>query len=137
MADQDEELLRRWRLVVGSEAEPPPSRGQRSGGRLGQTGSGREPASGLLCGRAFEARESGREGGRGQPGPHAVKWLSQVRKLFPESACAVLQREALQRYGLHELLRDPETLAQVTPDMDLAKALIALMPTLPPASLGM
>lgn len=135
MANKDDELLRRWRLVLGSDAEPPPRR-EPSGGRLDQVDQARDQALGFLYDREFEEREAGREGGRGRPSPHAVKWLSQVRGLFPKSACEVLQREALQRYGLHELLRDPETLAQATPSMDLAKALIALMPSLPPASLG-
>ncbi|MFC4158873.1 VWA domain-containing protein [Chitinimonas lacunae] len=134
MAELDEQTRRRWRLVLGADAEA----GAPHSALDHQLDRARDAALGFLYEREFDQREDEQasSAGRGIPDPRAVSWLAEVRRLFPQSACEILQREALQRYGLHELLRDPELLAQATPSMELAKALIALMPELPPAGLS-
>lgn len=124
---------RRWRLILGAEAEA-----ALAGGTAGEGGGAsvlddgdqrRDAALEYLYGREFERRE----GGIGRPDPGAVRWLGEVRKLFPRSAAEVLQRDALDRYRMSSLLADPQVLAQATPSIELVQTLMALRERLPAA----
>ena len=77
-----------------------------------------------------------RFGGRGYSRLTAPQWLTKVRELFPKSTSETLQRQALERYGLDQLLTDPEVLEQATPSMDLVRTLIQCRSLLPPAAMG-
>jgi Mg-chelatase subunit ChlD len=52
--------------------------------------------------------------------------LSEVRELFPRETAEIVERHALDRYGLTELITDPGTLERLEPDEDLLKTLLAL-----------
>lgn len=81
-------------------------------------------------------RGGSRQGGRHSHGLDAPEWLRGVRRLFPARTAEYLQREGLQRYGLVELLANPEVLARATPDMALVRTLIACRSLLPDAAMG-
>ena len=51
-------------------------------------------------------------------------WLNRVRVLFPQEARRVIERDALVRYGLTELITDPEILRKAAPNTDLLKAIL-------------
>lgn len=51
-------------------------------------------------------------------------WLREVRDLFPADTCEVITRHALDRYGMTELVTDPETLRRLEPSYDLLKAVL-------------
>lgn len=51
-------------------------------------------------------------------------WLKGVRELFPTEAVRVIERDALHRYGLSELVTDPEVLRSAEPTSDLLKAIV-------------
>lgn len=53
--------------------------------------------------------------------PH---WLSEVRELFPKETVAVIEKHALDRYGLTELVTDAEILRRLEPSFDLLKILL-------------
>jgi Mg-chelatase subunit ChlD len=53
--------------------------------------------------------------------PH---WLSEVRELFPKETVAVIEKHALDRYGLTELVTDPEILRRLEPSFELLKILL-------------
>ena len=53
--------------------------------------------------------------------PH---WLSEVRELFPKETVAVIEKHALDRYGLTELVTDPEILRRLEPNFELLKMLL-------------
>ena len=86
--------------------------------------------------REFEHSVRSRRGGRTSGPLSAPEWLRGVRRLFPASTVEHLQREGLQRYGLTELLTDPEVLAQAQPSMDLVRTLLSCRSLLPPESMG-
>lgn len=65
-------------------------------------------------------------GGSGGSAPALVTWLSEVRELFPRETVELVERHALDRYGLTELITDPELLGRLEPDEDLLKTLLAL-----------
>jgi hypothetical protein len=53
------------------------------------------------------------------------EWIREVRDLFPADTCEVITRHALERYGLSELVTDPETLQKMQPSYDLLKAVLS------------
>jgi Mg-chelatase subunit ChlD len=53
--------------------------------------------------------------------PH---WLSEVRELFPRDAAEVVERHALDRYGMTELISDPQALERLEPNTDLLRVLL-------------
>lgn len=119
MSPPDAERLRRWRLVLGGE-------------EADGTGAGLE-GSDLVLDEALDAVYGSPERGAGLGGsaPRVARWLGDVRRYFPSSVVQVLQRDALERQGLRELLLEPELLSSLTPDAALAADLIALGDALP------
>lgn len=120
---ENREAARRWRLVLGRHAQGPLPLGP----------SGTDPALdatlGYLYDREYTAR--GMSAADGSPGgglegsfPTAVSWLDGARRLFPESTIERLERDALTRYGLTDLLADPDAVDSITPNVDLAAALL-------------
>ena len=51
-------------------------------------------------------------------------WLNQVRELFPRDTVEVIERHALERYGMTELVTDPQVLKTLEPNYDLLKAVL-------------
>jgi Mg-chelatase subunit ChlD len=117
--------LPRWRLVLGRYAE----RGLNPGGMSGADAR-RDRALDYLYGREYKGRGL-REGGIG-PGSldpsqlTLVNWLSEVRELFPGETAEVIEKHALDRYGLTELVTDPQTLERLQPNQDLLRTLLTL-----------
>ncbi len=119
MSPPDAERLRRWRLVLGGE-------------EADGTGADLE-GSDLVLDEALDAVYGSPERGAGLGGsaPRVARGLGDVRRYFPSSVVQVLQRDALERQGLRELLLEPELLGSLTPDAALAADLIALGDALP------
>jgi Mg-chelatase subunit ChlD len=117
------DTLPRWRLVLGRYAQD----------ELGAGLSGRqirmEQALDFLYSREYRGRGL-REEGPGEVGtldPTRITlpdWLSEVRELFPRETVEVLEKHALDRYGLTELVTDPEVLRKLEPNMDLVRILL-------------
>ena len=68
----------------------------------------------------------GRTGGLGDSPLTAAKWITRVRELFPQSAAEVMERHALEEFGMTELLTDKEILDRMKPDMQLLKTVLQL-----------
>jgi Mg-chelatase subunit ChlD len=117
--------LERWRLVLGKYAD------QRLHGQGGLQGvHGRmDRALDYLYGREYQGR-----GLRGEIGPGSldasqltlVTWLNEVRELFPHDTVEVIEKHALDRYGLTELITDPQTLERLEPNQQLLRTLLTL-----------
>ena len=112
--------LNRWRLVLGRSAEPSISL---TDGRLARM----DDALDFLY-----SREAGpdvrrdRDGGQGESQPVVVRWLNEVRELFPRETAEILQRHALDRYQLTALLTDREALERMEPDEALLETILSL-----------
>jgi hypothetical protein len=92
----EKERLRRWRLILGQEANEP------CGGLGGDD---------LQMDRTLEALyNSERSAGLGNSSPNVNRWLGDIRKYFPKSTVRVMQKDALERLGLQQLLMEPELL---------------------------
>lgn len=106
---------RRWRLLLGEASELPLDRGD---ARL----------DGCLEGLYGEGD---RKGGLGASAPSVSRWLGDIRTFFPSSVVQVMQKDAIERVGLRKLLKDPDFLAQVQPDVHLVATLLSLSKVLP------
>ena len=111
------DAARRLRLVLGAFADQP----------LGAPLSGDPQMAemdrhlGYLYDRAYgEGRGMRKErgGGLGQTTLAMPDWLAHVRDLFPKECLEVVERDAVERFGLTGLLRDPETLEKVERDVE-------------------
>jgi hypothetical protein len=67
----------------------------------------------------------------GRSMPRVARWLDEIRKLFPTDVIALLQKDAIERRGLKQLLFEPETLAKVEPSIDLVGTLMSLKNLVP------
>ena len=70
----------------------------------------------------------------GGSAPRVARWLGELRSHFPSGVVRVVQQDAIDRLGLHQLLLEPEVLDSVTPDVHLAATLMSLRDALPEAS---
>lgn len=117
----DQEAARRWRLVLGRYAAE--SLAQPSGDgpveRALQYLYDRE-----YTGRGHELRREGRGGSLDPSAVRAVEWLGSARSLFPQDTFERMQAEAVSRYGITELLSDPEATETLEPSAELAAALL-------------
>ncbi|RZQ61540.1 VWA domain-containing protein [Amycolatopsis suaedae] len=72
-----------------------------------------------------------RTGGLGGSSPRVARWLGDIRRYFPSTVVQVMQRDAVQRLGLTQLLLEPELLGAVEPDVHLVGTLLSLNGVLP------
>lgn len=126
--------LQRWRLILGAAAENSLSLGS-SG-----TGSRQDAALDWLYGRDEELRGRGirngpgpgrprdrlgsRSGGDGPSALTAVDWLDEIHQLFPRKTIERLERDAVERYGINEIVTDPDVLERVEPSATLLRAIL-------------
>lgn len=52
------------------------------------------------------------------------KWISKVKKLFPKETVEIMQKQALEKYKLTEILTDENILKEIEPDIGLLKNIL-------------
>ena len=114
------ERQRRWRLVLGGG----PADG--IGFKLTAADAGMDGALGAL----YDAGGS-RKGGLGGSNPSVPRWLGDIRTYFPKSVVQVMQRDAMDRLNLRQLLTEPEMLEAIEPDVHFVADLLAMRGILP------
>jgi predicted metal-dependent peptidase len=60
-----------------------------------------------------------------------VRWLGDIRRYFPTPVVQILQRDAVERLDLRQMLLEPELLQSVEPDIHLVTLLVELNRFLP------
>lgn len=115
---EENDLLRKWRLILGKQADPEHEVG------LGEGELGMDGVLDALY-------DSDRDRGLGSSSPHVNRWLGDIRTYFPASAVQLLQKDALERLGLEEMLLEPELLETIEPDVDLVSTLLSLQSIMP------
>lgn len=119
-------ILNRWRLVLGKYAEQPLQRG---GAGLAEQQQRMDKALDYLYGREYQGRKLRSEIQPGSLDPSQitlVTWLNEVRELFPQDTIETIEKHALDRYGLTELVTDPKTLERLEPNQQLLRTLLTL-----------
>jgi Mg-chelatase subunit ChlD len=118
MAIDEQERMRRWRLVLGG-GEADGTGCQLSGGDAGMD-------------KTLQALyDSERSAGLGSSSPNVSRWLGDIRSYFPASAVKVMQQDALERLKLTQLLTEPEMLENVEADVHLVATLLSLSKVIP------
>ena len=127
MAIDEKERLRRWRLMLGKEA----------GESMGVASDGEEivahlGGADLGMDNVLEALyNSERSAGLGKSSPNVARWLGDIRTYFPSTAVQVMQKDALERLNLTQMLLEPEMLELVEPDVHLVANLMSLSKVIP------
>ncbi|MBW8485685.1 VWA domain-containing protein [Actinomadura parmotrematis] len=115
--------LERWRLILGDAAES-------RTGAPSAAGAARDAALDWLYGRDADAdgrgvrRTGPRTGGDGPSQLTPVDWLDEVHRLFPKETVERLERDAVERYEIHEIVTDPAVLERAEPDAALLRAVL-------------
>lgn len=113
-----EEAVRRWRLILGGD--------QNDGTGFSLSGVD------LQMDKTLSALyDSERSAGLGPSSPNVNRWLGDIRTFFPSSVVQVMQRDALQRLNLTQLLFEKEMLENVEADVHLVATLLTLSRVIP------
>jgi Mg-chelatase subunit ChlD len=116
----DKARLVRWRLVLGESAE------EALGCGLGGADAERDAALGFLYDREYgpgrNVRQSKKGGGESQLA--VPEWVNAVHELFPKRTIERLEKDALERYQLQEMVTNPEVLQRAQPNVTLLKAVL-------------
>ena len=115
------EQLRRWRLLLGGEADG-------TGCKLGDADLGMDQTLSALYGSAPSEKRTGSLGGSA---PNVARWLGDIRTYFPTSVVQVMQKDALERLNLRQMLLQPEMLQSIEPDIHLVSTIISLNRVIP------
>ncbi len=126
----DPEQLRRWRLILGQDAQQPLD----AIGGCSLTAGDAEMDAALAA--IYDEVPDGdapkdRSAGLGASAPRLAKWLGDIRTYFKEDVVSVIQADAIERKGLTQLLFEPETLKSVQPNVQLVGTLMALKGRIP------
>jgi Mg-chelatase subunit ChlD len=122
-SDAAQERRRRWRLALGTEAADPV-------GGLDGPDARMDAALGALYG----APESRGLRGLESSAPTVARWLGDIREFFPSPVVQVMQRDAIDRLNLRQLLLEPEILETIDPDIHLVATLLSLNRLMPQES---
>lgn len=120
MSTDDLPPLDRWRLVLGEAASD----------ALGEGGGacqGYDAALSWLYGREAGLAQRGERSKHGGSEASALtvpEWLDQVHTLFPKETIERLERDAVERYGIDEVVTNADVLSRVEPDQALLRAVL-------------
>jgi len=120
---------RRWRLLLGAASEENLSEG--TGRILDRDDAAMDGALAALYDRDSADEPERRTAGLGASAPAVARWLGDIRTYFPSGVVQVMQRDAIDRLNLKQLLLEPEMLAAVQPDVHLVGTLLSLNKLLP------
>ncbi len=130
-----EERIKKWRLILGKDVEKNVAQMTTGNLALSEEEAIMDEALAAIYDETTEggggSAGSGKMGGKGKSSPHLAKWLTDVRKMFPDDVISVIQGDAIERKGLKQLLFEPETLQSVKPDVSMVATLIALNRQIP------
>lgn len=114
----------RWRLVLGRFADQglgPGGKGPAHYGRM-------ERVLDYLYGREYANRGvrdgDGKMGGSGPSAMYLPDWIRELRELFPRDTVEIVERHALDRYGMTELVTDADVLRKLEPNYELLKSVL-------------
>jgi Mg-chelatase subunit ChlD len=132
LSDAERAALLRWRLALGPGAE-------KVHGAFGlkdlATADGQllaDPARASDLDKALSfVYGDERRGGLGGSAPYIPKWLSALREFFTHDVVAFVQKDAIERRGLTQLLFEPETLPYLDKNLDLVTTLVSAQGLIP------
>ena len=113
-----EQHMRKWRLILGGNEN------DGTGFPLADTD--------MQMDKTLEALyDSDRRGSLGPSSPNVSRWLGDIRTFFPNTVVQVMQRDALKRLDLTQMLFEKEMLENVEADVHLVATLMTLSRVIP------
>jgi Mg-chelatase subunit ChlD len=119
----------RWRQVLGKFSQQ-----QLPCNSLSTDDARREAVLEYLYGREYAGRgvRGDHDGTQTEKNPGTLDpsqlnvptWLNEIRELFPKETTEILEKHALDRYQITELITDPEVLEKLEPNQDLLKMVL-------------
>lgn len=118
----------------GGKGQRPSGKGRGGEGTGGGGGQSRydqmDRVLDYLYGREYRSRGvrgevDSRAGGDEESVFTVPDWIREVRELFPADTAEIIQRHALDRYGMTELVTDPEVLNKLEPSYELLKTVLS------------
>jgi Mg-chelatase subunit ChlD len=140
VTDADDERMRRWRLVLGGDDD---GTGCKLNGldlemdkalaALYNKGGYETGGGGTVTtrGRGRGGQQTQRSAGLGASSPQVARWLGDIRGYFPQTVVQIMQRDAIDRLNLRQLLLEPEMMESVEPDVHLVGTLLSLNHLMP------
>ncbi len=112
----------RWRLVLGPGSE-------QLCGELTDSEQQQEQCLSFLydregLGKNVRSQDGGRSGSLDESSLTVPEWINQIYDLFPKKTIERLEKDALERYQLDEMVTNPEVLARARPNATLLKAVL-------------
>jgi Mg-chelatase subunit ChlD len=110
--------LERWRLMLGEAAEG-------ACGGLGTQALAADAALEWLYGRDPERGERDeRSAGLGPSSLSTPDWINSIHTLFPKEVIERLERDAVERFGIDEVVTNLEVLGRIEPSESLLRAVL-------------
>lgn len=113
----------RWRLVLGPGSE-------QLCGELSGEEQLQDQCLSFLYDREAQGRnvrkqgQGGTSGGDGDSQLTVPDWINEIHELFPKATIERLERDALERYELDEMVTNPDVLSRAEPNNTLLKAVL-------------
>lgn len=114
--------LARWRLVLGEATD-----GALGGGGFDARAQAMDAALGWLYGHEADLEEREvreRQGGAGLSRLTVPSWINDIHQLFPKETIERLERDAVERYRIDEVVTRADVLERVEPNETLLRAVL-------------
>ena len=110
--------LQRWRLLLGDPAEA-------ACGSLSAEAQAADAALDWLYGRDSDRASRGeRSAGLGPSALSTPDWINTIHTLFPKEVIERLEQDAVERYGIDEVVTNLEVLERIEPSESLLRAVL-------------
>lgn len=119
--ENKEELSKqqKWRLILGKDAESEVDKTP-----LNSVQTAIDNTLESLYGESSKS-------GMGGSAPKVNRWLGDIRTYFNNDVVQIMQKDAMERLGLKQMLLEPELLQSVEPDVHLVGTLLSLNKVIP------
>ncbi len=125
----------RWRLMLGEAAQGALGAAQGTAGAMDAALSwlyGRDEGDGTSDKDVVDRR-----GGSGASMVSVPEWINEIHKLFPQETIERLEKDAVERYEIDDVVTNPEVLARIEPNETLLRAVLRTKHLMNPAVLAM
>src|SRR4249920_1209015 len=109
----NEQSIKRWRMILGGK--------DNDGTGFSLSGIDLQMDSSLEA-----LYDSERKAGLGPSSPNVSRWLGDIRTFFPNTVVQVMQKDALKRLNLTQMLFEKEMLENIEADVHLVATLMTL-----------
>ena len=123
--EADRQALLRWRLALGPGAEQVSPQLSLDALKSLAASYDIDPSRVGDLDRALSFVYDEDKAGQGPSRPYIPKWLAALREFFRNDVVALVQKDAIEKKGLTQLLFEPETLPLLEKNVELVATLIA------------